>query len=61
MGSSASVAVAIIRAMYDLFSLELDRQTLLKLADVAEKDTHKNPSGLDRDDDLFGHSDLDDP
>ena len=47
MGSSASVAVAIIRAMYDLFSLELDHQTLLKLADVAEKDTHKNPSGLD--------------
>ena len=27
MGSSASVAVAIIRAMYDLFSLELDHQT----------------------------------
>lgn len=47
MGSSASVAIAIIRALYDLLGLPLDQTTLLSLANVAEKDTHKNPSGLD--------------
>lgn len=47
MGSSASVAVAIVRAFYDLFSQGLSHKELLALANIAEKETHKNPSGLD--------------
>lgn len=47
MGSSAATAVAIVRAFFDLYEAPLDRPTLLKLADVEEQITHRNPSGLD--------------
>ncbi|HIZ96122.1 MAG TPA: mevalonate kinase [Candidatus Ligilactobacillus excrementavium] len=47
MGSSAAVAIAIIRCLYDAFNLKLTHNQTLRLADISETDTHKNPSGLD--------------
>lgn len=47
MGSSASVAIAIVRALAQLLDFPLDHTELLALANIAEKETHKNPSGLD--------------
>lgn len=47
MGSSAAVAIAIIRAFYNYMNKPLTKTHLLNLANISEKDTHKNPSGLD--------------
>ncbi|BAP85608.1 mevalonate kinase [Paucilactobacillus hokkaidonensis JCM 18461] len=47
MGSSAASAIAIIRAFFDYYDRQLSRETLLKLADIEEKITHRSPSGLD--------------
>lgn len=47
MGSSAAVAIAIIRCLYDAFGLQLTHSQTLRLANISETDTHKNPSGLD--------------
>lgn len=47
MGSSAATAVAIVRVFFNLFDVPLSRDRLLKLADIEEKITHGNPSGLD--------------
>ncbi|MFC6208058.1 mevalonate kinase [Levilactobacillus tongjiangensis] len=47
MGSSAAVAVAITRAMYQFFDRPLNREQLLATAGIAEKITHGNPSGID--------------
>lgn len=47
MGSSAAVAVAITRAMYDFFDHPLTRETLLDTVAIAEKITHGHPSGID--------------
>lgn len=47
MGSSAAVAVALIRAFYTYLGKPLTKTQLLNLANISEKDTHKNPSGLD--------------
>ncbi|MDY3702426.1 MAG: mevalonate kinase [Limosilactobacillus coleohominis] len=47
MGSSAACAVAIVRAIFDYYQSPLDRESLLKWADVEEEVTHRSPSGLD--------------
>lgn len=47
MGSSAAVAVAIIRSFYACAKQSISKNKLLKLAEISEIDTHKNPSGLD--------------
>lgn len=47
MGSSAAVSIALIRAFYNYINKPLTKTRLLNLANIAEKDTHKNPSGLD--------------
>lgn len=47
MGSSAAVANATVRAIYNYFNMQLSEQTLLKLVDISEKIVHGNPSGLD--------------
>lgn len=47
MGSSAATAIAIVRAFFDFFEVNLTRSQLLKLAGIEEKITHGNPSGLD--------------
>lgn len=47
MGSSAAVAVSIVRAIFDWQNLALDNKTLLKYADYSEQIAHDNPSGID--------------
>lgn len=47
MGSSAAVAVATIRAIYDYFNTTLSQKELLELVNTSEKIAHGNPSGLD--------------
>lgn len=46
-GSSAAVAIAITRAIYDLYNLNLNNELLIKHAMYAEEINHINPSGLD--------------
>lgn len=47
MGSSAAVAIATIRALYEFFNRTLTYDELLKWANVSEKIVHGNPSGID--------------
>lgn len=47
MGSSAAVAVATVRAIYDYFQIPLTQNELLDIVAVSEKIAHGNPSGLD--------------
>lgn len=47
MGSSAASAIAIIRAFFDYYQRSLSKTQLLSFANVEEKLTHTNPSGLD--------------
>ncbi|KRM97506.1 mevalonate kinase [Liquorilactobacillus aquaticus DSM 21051] len=47
MGSSAAAAIAVVRALYAYFGWHLTHSKLLQLANIAEKDIHGNPSGLD--------------
>ena len=47
MGSSAAVAIAMVRALFAYFSTPLPDETLLTLANVSETIAHGNPSGLD--------------
>ncbi len=48
MGSSAAVANAVIRSIFDYQKLPLSHEQLKKLADEAEKIAHGNPSGIDQ-------------
>ncbi|ALF27129.1 mevalonate kinase [Streptococcus intermedius] len=47
MGSSAAVSIAAIRAVFDYYEHDLDKETLEILANRAEMIAHMNPSGLD--------------
>lgn len=47
MGSSAAVAASTIRALYNYFERDLDKNTLRRLVDFSEKIVHGNPSGID--------------
>lgn len=47
MGSSAAVAIAAIRAVFDYFNQPLNLQVLEMLVNQAEIIAHTNPSGLD--------------
>lgn len=47
MGSSAAVAVATIRGLYNFFNKPLTNEDLLKWTNISEKIVHGNPSGLD--------------
>ncbi|UUX32790.1 mevalonate kinase [Fundicoccus culcitae] len=47
MGSSAAVAVSVIRAIYDLFDQPLDDNQLQFIANQAEVIAHESTSGLD--------------
>ena len=47
MGSSAAVAVATVRALYNYFEEPLSHDQLLELVNVSEVIAHGNPSGLD--------------
>lgn len=47
MGSSAAVAIATVRAVFNYFSVPLTDDKLLTLANISETIAHGNPSGLD--------------
>ncbi|WP_018658942.1 mevalonate kinase [Allofustis seminis] len=47
MGSSAAVATALVRALFDYFALPLSEEELDEYVDIAEKIAHGNPSGVD--------------
>lgn len=47
MGSSAAVAVATTRGIYDYFQQSLAHSELLEIVEISEKIAHGNPSGLD--------------
>lgn len=47
MGSSAAVAVATVRALYDFYERPLTREDLFKWSNISEKIVHGNPSGID--------------
>lgn len=47
MGSSAAVAVSIVRALFDFFDAMCSPEQLLSLVNYAEKIAHGNPSGID--------------
>ncbi|MDO4764582.1 MAG: mevalonate kinase [Eubacteriales bacterium] len=47
LGSSAAVAVAVIRALFHFFGREISNEKLIYLAHQAEKIAHGNPSGID--------------
>lgn len=47
MGSSAAVAVSIVRALFDYFDVACTTDRLLPLVNYAEKIAHGNPSGID--------------
>lgn len=47
MGSSAAVAIAAVRAVFDYYNRPLSDEVLEDLVNQAEKVAHGNPSGLD--------------
>ena len=47
LGSSAAVAVAIVKSLYAFFGERLDRKKLMSLVHIAETHAHGNPSGVD--------------
>ena len=47
MGSSASVAIAIIRSLFSYAECEYTEEELLQLANIAETYAHGSPSGID--------------
>ncbi|WP_188456735.1 mevalonate kinase [Virgibacillus oceani] len=47
LGSSASVAIAVIRSLYAYADQQLSEEELLKLANISETYAHGAPSGID--------------
>lgn len=47
MGSSAAVATALVKALFNYFDEDLPEEILKDFVDTAEKITHGNPSGID--------------
>lgn len=47
MGSSAAVAIAVTRGMFDYFNIEISDSELEYYSSISEKIVHGNPSGLD--------------
>ncbi|MBM7543089.1 mevalonate kinase [Amphibacillus cookii] len=48
LGSSAAIAVALVRSLYAFFNQKLSRETLMRFVDLAETYAHGTPSGIDR-------------
>src|SRR5690625_5388209 len=48
LGSSAAIAVSLVRGLYNFCKKDLDREVLKKFVDLAEKYAHGNLSGIDR-------------
>ncbi|HLR75356.1 MAG TPA: mevalonate kinase [Virgibacillus sp.] len=47
LGSSASVAIAVIKSLFTYANVAYEEEELLRLANVAEKYAHGSPSGID--------------
>ena len=47
LGSSASVAISVIRSLFNYAGRECTREELLKFANIAETYAHGSPSGID--------------
>lgn len=47
LGSSAAIAIAIVRSLYAYYERDLSRNDLIKLVDIAETYAHGSPSGID--------------
>lgn len=47
MGSSAAVATALVKALFNYFEADLTEKIVKEFVDTAEKVTHGNPSGID--------------
>jgi mevalonate kinase len=47
LGSSAAIAVAIVRSLFQYFNCELSDEKLRELVNIAETYAHGNPSGID--------------
>lgn len=47
LGSSAAIAISIVRALFKYFDRDLTRETLMRLVQIAETYAHGNPSGID--------------
>ncbi|MBU5594754.1 mevalonate kinase [Amphibacillus sp. MSJ-3] len=48
LGSSAAIAVSLVRGLYNFFGADLNHEVLMELVDLAEKYAHGTPSGIDR-------------
>lgn len=55
LGSSAAIAVSLVRGLYNFCKKDLDREVLKKFVDLAEKYAHGNPSGIDREGTTHDH------
>ncbi|WP_138420056.1 mevalonate kinase [Aquibacillus sediminis] len=47
LGSSAAIALAIVRSLYAYFGQDVSKEELLALVHIAETYAHGNPSGID--------------
>ncbi|WP_438318906.1 mevalonate kinase [Sporosarcina sp. FA9] len=47
LGSSAAVAIAIVKSLYSYYDEELSQSKLMELVHIAETHAHGNPSGID--------------
>ncbi|MCO7125172.1 mevalonate kinase [Sporolactobacillus shoreicorticis] len=47
MGSSAAIAISVVRSLFNYFETPLERKMLLTLVGLSEECCHGNPSGLD--------------
>lgn len=47
LGSSASVAISVIRSLFNYADQDITREELLKFANIAETYAHGSPSGID--------------
>lgn len=55
LGSSAAIAVSLVRGLYHFFKKDLDRDVLVSFVDLAEKYAHGTPSGIDREGTTSSH------
>lgn len=47
LGSSAAIAIAVVRSLYHFFHEPLPEKMLMRLVNIAETYAHGNPSGID--------------
>lgn len=47
LGSSAAIAIALVRSLYNFFKQELTHKQLMEWVQIGEKYAHGNPSGID--------------